>query len=184
MGRALASHHCFQHFPHPSHSSDNLVMTTSPGRIEARLDELGIDLPRVSPPVASYVNAVRTGHLLYLSGKGPLKPDGTLIKGKVGADLSVDEGYQAARLTGLNLLAVLNDELGSLDRVRRVVKVLGMVNAHADFDAHPKVIDGFSDLMLEVFGDRGRHARSAVGMGSLPQRIAVEIEIIVEVEES
>ena len=159
-------------------------MASSNERIKARLAELGIELPRASPPVANYVNAVRTGNLLFLSGKGPLRPDGTLIKGKIGTDLTVEEGYEAARLTGLNLLAALQRELSSLDHVRQIVKVLGMVNAGPTFEEHPKVINGFSDLMVEVFGDRGRHARSAVGMGSLPDGIAVEIEMIVEVGES
>ena len=149
---------------------------------EARLAELGITLRKASSPVANYVNAVRTGDLLYLSGKGPLRPDGTLVTGKVGADLSVEEGYEAARLTGIQLIATMKDELGELSRVRRIVKALGMVNAAPDFGAHPAVINGFSDLMVEVFGERGRHARSAVGMGSLPDNIAVEIEVIVEVE--
>lgn len=151
------------------------------GIIDAQLERLGIELPRVSPPVANYVNVVQTGNLLYLSGKGPLKDDGSLIVGKLGEDLSVDEGYAAARLTGLNLLAALKREVGTLDRVNRIVKVLGMVNAAPRFEDHPKVINGFSDLMVEVFGDRGRHARSAVGMGSLPNGIAVEIEMIVEI---
>ena len=158
-------------------------MASSNEHIEARLDELGIELPRASPPVANYVNAVRTGNLIFMSGKSPLKPDGSLITGKLGTDLTVEEGYEAARLTGLNLLAALKRELGSLDRVRQIVKVLGMVNAAPDFEEQPKVINGFSDLMVEVFGDRGRHARSAVGMGSLPDGIAVEIEMIVEVDE-
>ena len=159
-------------------------MASSNERIASRLEELGIELPRASPPVANYVNAVRTGNLLFLSGKGPLRPDGSLIKGKVGTDLTVEQGYEAARLTGLNLLAALQRELGSLDHVRQIVKVLGMVNAGPEFEEHPKVINGFSDLMVEVFGERGRHARSAVGMGSLPDGIAVEIEMIVEVGES
>ena len=149
---------------------------------EARLAELGITLRKASSPVANYVNAVRTGDLLYLSGKGPLRPDGTMVIGKVGADLSVEEGYEAARLVGIQLISTMKDELGDLSRVRRIVKALGMVNASPDFGAHPAVINGFSDLMVEVFGDRGRHARSAIGMGSLPDNIAVEIEVIVEVE--
>ena len=149
---------------------------------EARLTELGITLRKASSPVANYVNAVRTGDLLYLSGKGPLRPDGTMVIGKVGADLSVEEGYEAARLVGIQLISTMKDELGDLSRVRRIVKALGMVNASPDFGAHPAVINGFSDLMVEVFGDRGRHARSAIGMGSLPDNIAVEIEVIVEVE--
>ncbi len=149
--------------------------------VEARLERLGIDLPSASPPIANYVNAVRTGNLIYLSGKGPLGADGSLVTGKLGQDLTIEEGYAAARLTGINLLAALKGEIGDLDQVSRIVKVLGMVNADSTFGDHPKVINGFSDLMVEVFGDRGRHARSAVGMGSLPDQIAVEIEMIVEV---
>ena len=148
---------------------------------EARLAELGITLRKASSPVANYVNAVRTGDLLFLSGKVPLRPDGTMVTGKVGADLSVEEGYEAARLVGVQLISTLKDELGDLGRVRRVVKALGMVNAAPDFGQHPAVINGFSDLMVAVFGDRGRHARSAIGMGSLPDNVAVEIELIVEV---
>ena len=150
--------------------------------VEARLQELGIELPEPSTPVANYVNAVRSGKLVFLAGKGPLRPDGTNITGKLGADLSIEEGYEAARLTGINQLAALRAELGSLDRVQRIVKVTGMVNAAPNFTDHPKVINGFSDLMVEVFGERGKHARAAVGMGSLPSNIAVEIEMIVEVE--
>ncbi|MEK9613713.1 MAG: RidA family protein [Flavobacteriaceae bacterium] len=149
---------------------------------EAQLEKLGIALQTPSAPVANYVNAVRTGNLLFLSGKGPKKADGTYIEGKVGADLSIEEGYEAARITAINQLAVLKAELGNLNKVKRIVKVLGMVNATADFRDQPKVINGFSDLMVAVFGDRGKHARSAVGMGSLPSGIAVEIEVIVEVE--
>ncbi len=149
--------------------------------VDARLERLGIELPSASPPVANYVNAVRTGNLIFLSGKGPLAADGSQITGKVGQDLTVEEGYEAARITGINLLAALKTEIGDLNRVSRVVKVLGMVNSDPSFSDHPSVINGFSDLMVEVFGDRGRHARSAVGMGSLPGHIAVEIEMIVEV---
>lgn len=149
---------------------------------EARLKELGIELAPVTPPVANYVNAVRTGNLLFLSGKGPTEADGTQHTGKVGADVDTATAKQHARLTGLNLLAVMRDELGSLDKVKRVVKLLGMVNATPDFGEQPQVINGCSDLMVEVFGDKGRHGRSAVGMGSLPGGITVEIECIVEVE--
>ncbi|MCS7268956.1 MAG: RidA family protein [Geminicoccaceae bacterium] len=149
--------------------------------VEKRLAEKGIVLPPVSAPVANYVNAVRTGNLLFLSGKGPSFPDGTQGKGKLGADLSIEEGYRHARQVGLNLIAVLRAELGDLDRVARIVKVLGMVNATPDFTDHPKVINGCSDLFVEVFGERGRHARSAVGVASLPGGISVEIECIVEV---
>jgi len=150
---------------------------------EQRLKELKIDLGAVSSPVANYVNAVRTGNLLFLSGKGPRAlPDGKRPKGKVGREYTVEQGYQYARTVGLDLLAVMRTELGSLDKVRRVVKVLGMVNAVPEFEDQPKVINGCSDLFVEVFGDRGKHARSAVGMGSLPMGIPVEIECIVEVE--
>jgi enamine deaminase RidA (YjgF/YER057c/UK114 family) len=150
-------------------------------QVEKRLEELGIALPPVTSPMATYVNAVRTGNLLFLSGKGPTAADGSQAKGKVGADVSVEQAYEHARLVGLNLVAVMKDELGDLDRVQRVVKVLGMVNAVPDFAQQPKVINGCSDLFVEVFGDKGRHARSAVGMGSLPNNITVEIECIVEV---
>ena len=150
---------------------------------EKKLKELNIDLGAVSAPVANYVNAVRTGNLLYLAGKGP-RPgrDGRRPKGKVGRDYTVEEAYQHARTVGLDLLAVMRQELGSLDKVKRVVKVLGMVNASPEFEDHPKVINGCSDLFVQVLGDKGKHARSAVGMGSLPMGIPVEIEVIVEVE--
>ncbi len=142
-----------------------------------------MEIGAVSAPVANYVNAVRTGNLLFLSGKGP-RPgqDGKRAKGKVGREYTVEQGYQHARSVGLDLIAVMRAELGSLDRVKRVVKVLGMVNAVPEFEDQPKVINGCSDLFVEVFGERGRHARSAVGMGSLPMGIPVEIECIVEVE--
>jgi enamine deaminase RidA (YjgF/YER057c/UK114 family) len=152
---------------------------------EKRLRELKLDLGPVSAPVANYVNAVRTGNLLYLAGKGgPPGPDGKRPQGKVGREYTAEQGYQQARITGLELLAVMRHELGSLDRVKRVVKVLGMVNAVPEFADHPKVINGCSDLFVEVFGERGKHARSAVGMGSLPMQIPVEIEVIVEVSAS
>ena len=150
---------------------------------EKRLKQLGIELGKVSSPVANYVNAVHTGNLLFLAGKGP-RPgaDGKRPAGKVGRDYTADEAYQHARTVGLDLLAVMRSELGSLDRVKRVVKLLGMVNAVPEFTDHPRVINGCSDLFVEVFGDAGRHARSAVGMGSLPMAIPVEIECIVEVD--
>ena len=144
---------------------------------EKKLKELGIQLAAVTPPVANYVNAVRTGNLLYLAGKGPAGN----VSGIVGKDITVEQAYGHARTTGLNLMAVMKDELGSLDRVKRIVKVLGMVNAVPGFTEQPKVINGCSDLFVEVFGERGKHARSAVGMGSLPNNIPVEIEVIVEV---
>lgn len=151
---------------------------------EAKLTEIGIELLDPSPPVANFVNAVRVGNLVFLSGKGPLQVNGENITGKLGADLSIEQGYEAARITAINQLTILKSELGNLNRVKRIVKVLGMVNATPDFAEHPKVINGYSDLMVEVFGERGRHARAAVGMGSLPGNIAVEIEMIVEVEEN
>lgn len=151
-------------------------------KIENRLAELKIVLPKVQPPIASYVNAVRTGNLIFLSGKGPTNAEGKFISGKVGVDLTLEEGKVAARNTGLNLLAALKAEIGDLDKVKRIVKVLGMVNCPSDFTQQPQVINGFSDLMVEVFGEKGKHARSAVGVGSLPSNIPVEIEMIVEVE--
>jgi enamine deaminase RidA (YjgF/YER057c/UK114 family) len=149
---------------------------------EARLAELGIALPEPSVPVANYVKAVRTGNLVFLSGHGPYRSDGTLVTGKLGGNLTIEEGYEAARLTGIGLLSTLKSEIGDLGRVRRIVKVLGMVNSDPSFTDQPKVINGCSDLLVEVFGERGRHARAAVGMVSLPVGIAVEIEMVVEVE--
>ena len=148
---------------------------------EARLAELGITLPEPPSPVANYVTGVRTGNLIFLAGKGPKRADGSELHGKLGADLTIEEGYEGARLTAINQLAVLKAMLGDLDRVVRVVKVLGMVNSDPDFVDQPAVINGFSDLIVEVFGERGRHARAAVGMASLPRGQAVEIEMIVEV---
>ena len=149
---------------------------------EARLKELGIVLPTASAPVANYVNAVRTGNLLFLAGKGPTGPDGKDVVGKLGRDLTVEEGYRAARYVAINQLAVLKAELGNLKRVKRIVKVLGMVNSDPSFGQQPQVVNGCSDLLVEVFGDKGRHARSSVGMAALPNNIAVEIEIVVEIE--
>jgi enamine deaminase RidA (YjgF/YER057c/UK114 family) len=151
---------------------------------ESRLGELGITLPTPPAPIATYVRAVRVGSLLFVSGHGPAAaPDGKAYAGKVGRDLTIDEGRAAARLVGLNVLASVRGTLGSLDRVVRVVKVLGMVNATEDFTQQPQVVNGFSDLMVEIFGEaRGKGARSAVGMGSLPNNIPVEVEAIFEVE--
>jgi len=149
---------------------------------EKKLKDLGIELPPASKPLGNYVKAVRTGNLLFLAGTGPTKADGTSITGKVGKDLTIEQGYEAARITGLAILSTLKNELGDLNRVKRIVKVLGMVNCHSDFTDQPKVINGFSDLMVNVFGDKGKHARSAVGVNSLPSGIAVEIEIVVEIE--
>src|SRR6478609_3413730 len=151
-------------------------------KTEQRLKELGIELAPASGPLANYVNAVRTGNLLYLAGKGPGLAGQPMPSGKVGRDFTIEQGYEYARQTGLSLIAVMKAELGDLDKVTRIVKVLGMVNATPEFGHQPEVINGCSDLFVEVFGDRGKHARSAVGLGSLPRGIPVEIEVIVEVE--
>ena len=149
---------------------------------EAKLKELGIELPPVPKPIGNYVAGVRVGNLLFMSGIGPRRSDGSSITGKLGADLSIEEGYAAARVVGLNMLANIRTVVGSLDRVERVVKVLGMVNSAPQFDQMPKVINGFSDLFVEIFGvERGRGARSAVGMAALPNQIAVEVEMVLQV---
>ena len=148
-------------------------------KIEKRLEELGITLPSPAQPVATYVRYVQTGNLLYVSGTGPSSDQ---PNGKLGAELDVKSGYQVARNVGISIIATMKDALGDLDRVKRVVKLLGMVNSAPDFGDQPKVINGCSDLMVEVFGEAGRHARSAVGFVALPNQIAVEIEVIVEVE--
>lgn len=148
---------------------------------EARVKELGLKLPPIPKPGGVYKPVVIVGNLAYVSGHGPLKDDGTMITGRVGDDLDKDAGYQAARQVGLTLLTTLRSQLGSLDRVKRVIKTLGMVNAAPDFKFHPAVINGCSELFAQVWGEEaGIGARSAVGMGSLPGNIAVEIEIIVE----
>ena len=166
----------------PSASTAQPASTQEFIDFDARLEELGITLSTPSSPVANYVNAVQAGNLLFLAGKGPSRPEGGYITGKVGTDLTIEEGYEAARLTAIAQLSVLKAELGDLNRVKRIVKVVGMVNAAPDFENHPEVINGFSDLMVEVFGEKGKHARAAIGMGSLPRNIAVEIDIIVEIE--
>jgi enamine deaminase RidA (YjgF/YER057c/UK114 family) len=150
---------------------------------EAKLKELGITLPAPAKPMGTYVPGVRVGNLLFLSGHGPIRVEGNpSARGKVGRDLTTEEAYKVAREVGVNLLGSARNILGSLDRVKRVVKVLGMVNSAEGFGDQPKVINGFSDLMIEVFGDNGRHARSAVGMAELPSGIPVEIEMILEVD--
>lgn len=148
---------------------------------EARLKALGIELPPAPTPVASYVPAVRTGNMVYLAGQGPLAGGKPTVTGKVGAEISEQEGYKAARATILVSLAALRAEIGSLDRVRRIVKVVGWVNSAPGFTRQPWVINGASDLLIEIFGDAGKHARSAVGANELPLNIPVEIEIVVEV---
>lgn len=141
---------------------------------------LALELPPPPAPAGNYIGGVQVGNLLFLSGCAPRRSDGVYITGKVGDDLTVEQGYQAARVAGLSMLSNIRSVVGSLDRVKRVVKVLGMVNAAPDFSQHPKVIDGFSDLMVEVFGENGRGGRAAVGMGSLTGQNVVEIEMIVE----
>ena len=150
--------------------------------IEEKLKELGIELKSPPTPVANYIPVQQTGNLIYLSGQGPIDESGNFITGKVGSDISAEEAYDLSRNTAINLLSAMNAYLGSLDKVVKIVKVFGMVNAEQNFIDHPKVINGCSDFFVEIFGDKGRHARSAVGMGSLPNNMAVEIEIIVEVE--
>lgn len=145
---------------------------------ERRLAELGLVLPEIPKPIANYVPYVRLGLVVYLSGQGPRRREGGMHTGKVGGDVSVEEAYQHARVVGLQLLAALREAAGGLDRVARIVKLFGMVNAVPEFGQHPRVINGCSDLFVEVLGERGRHARSAVGMGSLPENITVEIEAI------
>ena len=149
--------------------------------IEARLRELGIELPPAPKPMGNYVPAVITGNLLFLAGQGPRFGGSDFHRGVVGADVSEEEAHKHARLVGLQLLAAAKAALGDLDRVARVVKLLGMVNAVQGFRKHPQVINGCSDLFVQVFGDAGRHARSAVGMGGLPENITVEIEVIMEI---
>lgn len=151
--------------------------------VEAKLDAMGIVLPEMPPPIANYVRSVRSGNLVFLAGHGPLKPDGHYVTGRLGDDLSVEQGYEAARLTCLALLSSLKEEIGDLDKVTRIVRVFGMVKATPEFSDHPKVINGCSDLLVELYGDNGRHARAAVGMTSLPIGIAVEIEMIVELKD-
>lgn len=149
--------------------------------IEGKLEKMGIKLPELGAPVANYVHAVTSNNQVFLAGKGPRKADGKNIVGKLGKDLTVEQGYEAAKWAGINLLAALKGEIGDLNRVVRIVKVNGMVNAVPEFTDHSKVINGFSDLMVEVFGDKGKHARAAVGMSSLPGNMAVEIEVVVEI---
>jgi len=152
--------------------------------IEQKLSELGIELSKPKLPKGISIElSTQSGNLIYLSGNGPISPNGDRITGKVGTDLSIEQGYKAARLTAINQLSVLKAHIGDLNRVEKIVKVFGMVNADPSFTDHPKVINGFSDLLIEVFGERGRHARSAVGMSSLPWNLACEIEMIVQIKE-
>ncbi|HRI79023.1 MAG TPA: RidA family protein [Cyclobacteriaceae bacterium] len=150
--------------------------------VEKKLKEMGLELISPPKPMANYVRAVRTGNLVYLAGHGPTRADGSNFTGKLGKDITIEQGYEAAKQTGIALLSSLKTEIGDLNKVKRFVKVLGMVNCTPDFTDQPKVINGFSDLMVSLYGEKGKHARSAVGMISLPNNIAVEIEMIVEVE--
>jgi enamine deaminase RidA (YjgF/YER057c/UK114 family) len=152
--------------------------------VEAKLESLGLTLPSPPAPVANYVRAVTVGTIVYLSGHGPSRDGAFAFQGKVGADKTVEEGYQAAQLVMLNCLSSLKQEIGDLDRVERIVKLLGMVNCTEDFGHHPEVLNGASDLLVQLYGERGRHARSAVGMQSLPRGITVEIEMIVQLRDS
>jgi enamine deaminase RidA (YjgF/YER057c/UK114 family) len=152
--------------------------------VEAKLEALGLTLPSPPAPVANYVRAVTVGNVVYLSGHGPSRDGAFAFQGKVGAEKSIEEGYQAAQLVMLNCLSSLKQEIGDLDRVERIVKLLGMVNCTEEFGHHPEVINGASDLLVQLYGERGRHARSAVGMQSLPRGITVEIEMIVQLRES
>ncbi|MBU3745517.1 MAG: RidA family protein [Sediminibacterium sp.] len=156
-----------------------LLQAQTPGE---KLQAAGYSLSKVSAPVANYVNVVRTGNLLFLAGKGPMQPDGKYVVGKLGKDLTIEQGYAAAQLTALAQLSVLKDYLGSLGRVKQVVKVLGLVNCTDTFTDQPKVVNGFSDIMVLAFGDKGKHARSAIGTNALPFGMAVEVELIVEIE--
>ena len=154
--------------------------------VEEKIKKLNIELPIPGEPIANYVPTVRFSEtknsmLVYVSGTGPRKENGDYLTGRLGDDMTIEEGYDAAKLTGINILASLKKEIGDLNKIKRFVKVIGMVNSTADFYQQPAVINGFSDFIVEVFGDRGKHARSAVGMVSLPSNIAVEIEVVVEV---
>ena len=154
--------------------------------VEEKIKKLNIELPTPGEPIANYVPTVRFSEtknsmLVYVSGTGPRKENGDYLTGRLGDDMTIEEGYDAAKLTGINILASLKKEIGDLNKIKRFVKVIGMVSSTADFYQQPAVINGFSDFIVEVFGDRGKHARSAVGMVSLPSNIAVEIEVVVEV---
>ena len=151
-------------------------------KIEKRLEDLGITLPPPAKPVANYVTTVQTGNLVFTSGHGPGSGEGKIYKSQLGTDATVEEGYQSARVVAINLISTLKNALGDLDRIKRVVKVVGFVNSASTFTAQPAVVNGASDLFVEVFGDKGRHARSAVGMSQLPGGIPVEIELVVEIE--
>lgn len=159
------------------------IFSQNPKTPEEKLDSLGLKLPEIPQPLANYVSFVRVGNLVFLSGAGPIDEEGMYICGKVGKEFTVEEAYQAAQLVALRHLAILKDALGSLDKVSRLVKVLGMVNCTENFEQQPKVINGYSDLMVKVFGETGKHARSAIGVNALPFNMLVEIELIAELKE-
>ncbi|OXB03258.1 RidA family protein [Flavobacterium pectinovorum] len=149
---------------------------------EQKIKQLGVELPQIPESLGSYQDMVRVGNLVFLSGRGPLKADGKYIIGKVGQDLTANEGYQAARLTAINQLAILKQTFGSLDKIKRIIKVNGYVHTADSFTEQSKVMNGFSDLLIEVFGEQGKHARTSVGVFTLPQNMAIEVEMIVEVK--
>ncbi|KIQ16510.1 endoribonuclease L-PSP [Flavobacterium sp. MEB061] len=149
---------------------------------EQKIKQLGIELPQIPESLGSYQDMVRVGNLVFLSGRGPLKADGKYITGKLGQDLTTNEGYQAARLTAINQLAILKQTFGSLDKIKRIIKVNGYVHTVDSFTEQSKVMNGFSDLLIEVFGEQGKHARTSVGVFTLPQNMAIEVEMIVEVK--
>ena len=152
------------------------------GKIEEKIKSMGLTIPETPKPVASYVTCVQTGKLVYTSGQGCKKDGVVAYQGKLGKDVTIEEGYEAAKIAILNALAILKGHLGSLDKIKRVVKLLGFVASTPNFDQQPKVINGASDLLLEIFGDKGLHARSAIGTNALPSNMPVEIEMIVEVD--
>lgn len=166
----------------PKNYQSTKVSSQASADIDARLKQLNIQLVEPSVPTANFVKTVRVGNLIFTSGHGPDKPEGGTYQGRVGADLTIEQGQEAARLTGIALLSSLKKEIGDLSKVKRIVKVLGMVQCTPEFKDHPKVMNAFSDMMVGVFGEKGKHARSAVGMSALPGNIAIEIEMIVEVE--
>ena len=157
-------------------------MNADSSLVDKKIEELGIQLQKPVKPVANYVTTVQTGNLVFTSGHGPIGDDGQLILGQLGTDMDIEGGYQAARAVGIGLLSTLKATLGNLDRIKKIVKLVGFVNSSADFKDQPAVVNGASDLFVEIFGDKGRHARSAVGMVQLHGGIAVEVEMIVEVE--
>lgn len=163
--------------------NESTSSSASTGDVEQRLKDMNIVLKTPAPPTANFVKTVRIGNLVFTSGHGPDKPEGGVVTGKLGSDLTVEQGAEAAKLTGIALLSSLKAEIGDLNKVKRVVKVLGMVNSEPSFSQQPKVMNGFSDFIVAVFGDKGKHARSAVGMAALPNNMALEIEMIVEVED-